>query len=68
MEHSLSKSEIEELKEIASKAVPYSEDDPIWGEYDGEYDHARASAFLAQKLLDEYYAEQRQGEAENGKR
>ena len=46
MEHRLSKREIEELKEIASKAVPYSEDDPIWGECDGEQDDDRASAFL----------------------
>lgn len=58
--HDLSKQEIKELKEIAEKATPYAEDDPIWGEYDGKYDHARASAFLAQKLLDEYYAEQKQ--------
>ncbi len=68
MEHNLSKSEIEELKAIASKAVPYSENDPILGEYDGELDSDRTMASLAKKFLDEYYAEQRQGEAENGQR
>ena len=68
MEHSLSKSEIEELKAIASKAVPYSENDPILGEYDGELDSDRVAASFAKRILDEYYAEQRKGEAENGKR
>lgn len=57
MKHELSEQEIKELEEMVKTAVPYADDDPIWGEYDGEYDSARASASLAKKLLDEYNAE-----------
>ena len=60
MEHSLSQSEIESSKAIASKAVPYSENDPILGEYDGELDSDRVAASFAKRILEEYYAEQAQ--------
>ncbi len=60
MEHNLSKSEIEALKKALEKATPYDADDPIWNDFDGERDNDRVAASFAKRILDEYYAEQRQ--------
>ena len=63
MEHNLSKSELEELERIASSAIPYSDDDPIWNMYDGKRDNDRVSASFAKRILKEYYAEKKREES-----
>jgi trehalose/maltose hydrolase-like predicted phosphorylase len=52
----ISKSRIEKWKETLSKYTPYDDDDPVFSQFDGEYDSNRLDASNVKMLLDELEA------------